>query len=123
MAYLLFHASVLNQRIAQIYYEMQDLESKQLIAELLTRSDFLDRFHRYASSVVLSLAYGKRMPRGDESEIKSVDEIMIPLMQPLRASGLWMCFYFSTHYLGFLRLRRNTVRTCIRSKLTSLKML
>ncbi|KAL2050798.1 hypothetical protein ABVK25_008859 [Lepraria finkii] len=96
------HASVLNQRIAQTYHVMQDLESKQLIAELLTRSDFSDRFHRYASSVVLSLAYGKRMPRGDESEIKSVDEIMIPLNAALASQWIVDVFPFLNALPGFL---------------------
>ena len=93
------HASVLNQRIAQTYHEVQDLESKQLISELLTRTDFSDRFHRYASSVILSLAYGKRMPRGDESEIKSVDEIMIPLNAALASQWIVDVFPFLDNIL------------------------
>ncbi|KAL6716882.1 hypothetical protein ACLMJK_004794 [Lecanora helva] len=96
------HNSVLNQRIAQTYHDMQDLESKQLINELLTRNDFSDRFHRFASSVILSLAYGKRMPRGDESEIKSVDEIMIPLNAALASQWIVDVFPFLNVLPSFL---------------------
>lgn len=96
------HAAVLNQRISQSYRDIQDLESKQLLSELLTRNDFSDRFHRFASSVVLSLAYGKRMPRGDEAEIKSVDEIMIPLNAALAGQWIVDIFPFLNNLPGFL---------------------
>lgn len=96
------HNSVLNQRIAQTYRDLQDLESKQLISELLHRSDFSHMFHRFASSVIMSLAYGKRMSRGDEAEIRTVDEIITPLNAALASQWIVDIFPFLNVLPGFL---------------------
>lgn len=69
-------AALLNIRMSALYRDVQDLESKQLVKEFLTRDDFAKRFHRYSSSLIFALAYGQRAPRGDEPEIQAVDTIM-----------------------------------------------
>lgn len=75
-AYHRLQGAFLTPRMSDRYRELQDLESKQLVAEFLTQSDFSNRFHRYSSSLTFALAYGKRMPHGDEPEVTGVDSIM-----------------------------------------------
>lgn len=78
-AYHRLQGSFLSPRMSDTYRELQDLESKQLVKEFLTQTDFSDRFHRYSSSLTFALAYGKRMPSGDEPEVTGVDKIMSSL--------------------------------------------
>ncbi len=68
--------SILHPRMSNTYQELQDLESKQLIVELLTTDDFFKRFHRYSTSLTFALAWGKRMPSGQEEEAKDIYRIM-----------------------------------------------
>lgn len=68
-------ASCLNIRVAQTYKPLQDLESKQLIHELLDDNDFAARYHRYTSSLMFALAYGRRSPNGDDEEILLADQV------------------------------------------------
>ena len=82
---------LLQARFAQQYVRLQDLESKQLMFELLsaTSEDWMDSFHRYSSSFTFGLAYGKRMPRGDEEEVKNVEELMNNFLYSARV-GTWI---------------------------------
>ena len=82
-------ASYLNIRISQAYCELQDVESKQLIYEMLSTSDFSDRYHRYSSSLIFALAYGRRLPTGDEPEIKAIDQVMENFLYAARV-GTWV---------------------------------
>lgn len=81
--------SYLNVRISQTYTILQDVESKQLIYELLSTSDFSNRFHRYSSSLIFALAYGKRLTSGDEPEIEAVGQVMENLVYAARV-GTWI---------------------------------
>ncbi|KAF2219786.1 cytochrome P450 [Elsinoe ampelina] len=74
--YRRLQGAFLSPRMSNTYRELQDLESKQLISEFLTKDDFFKRFHRYSSSLTFALAYGKRMPTGQEEEVKGVEKIM-----------------------------------------------
>ncbi|CAI6237227.1 unnamed protein product [Periconia digitata] len=74
--YRRLQGSFLSPRMSNTYRELQDLESKQLVSEFLTRDDFFKRYHRYSSSLTFALAYGKRMPTGQEEEVKGVELIM-----------------------------------------------
>lgn len=83
-------AAYLNIRVSQSYRVLQDLESKQLIFELLNPdADFSDRFHRYSSSLIFGLAYGRRLTRGDEPEIKAIDQVMENFLYAARV-GTWI---------------------------------
>ncbi|KAF7588995.1 hypothetical protein BBP40_004926 [Aspergillus hancockii] len=62
---------------------VQDTESKQMIYELLNAKDFTAHFQRYASSQIFSLAYGKRMPKVDEPEVRELDDIMNGILQSI----------------------------------------
>nr|WMY26074.1 AzoC [Aspergillus insulicola] len=54
-------ASLLTVTAAQKYEALQDLESKQLLFELLSQKDFSTRIQRYTSSLIYTLAYGERL--------------------------------------------------------------
>lgn len=83
-------ASFLNIRVSHSYRELQDLESKQLLYELLDPSaDFSDRYHRYSSSLIFALAYGRRLTRGDEPEAKAIDQVMDNFLYAARV-GTWV---------------------------------
>ncbi|KIW16839.1 hypothetical protein PV08_04029 [Exophiala spinifera] len=83
-------ASFLNIRVSQSYRVLQDLESKQLMFELLDPdADFSDRFHRYSSSLIFALAYGRRLTRGNEPEIKAIDLVMENFLYAARV-GTWI---------------------------------
>jgi cytochrome P450 len=66
----------LTLQLSQTYRPLQDLESRQLVREMLSTDNFSTRFHRYASSFMFSLLYGKRLPTGDEPEGKAVGEVV-----------------------------------------------
>ena len=82
---------LLHPRFAQQYVKLQDLESRQLMSELLTASedDWMGRFHRYSSSLIFGLAYGKRMPRGDEEEVQNIGQVMENILYSARV-GTWI---------------------------------
>ncbi|CAL5873185.1 uncharacterized protein PFLUO_LOCUS7454 [Penicillium psychrofluorescens] len=83
-------ASYLNIRVSQSYRDLQDLESKQLVHELLSPAvDFSDRYHRYSSSLIFALAYGRRLETGNEPEIKAIDQVMENFLYAARV-GTWL---------------------------------
>ncbi|CAZ84036.1 unnamed protein product [Tuber melanosporum] len=91
---------VINQNITNKYKGFQNLESAQLIKELADRpEDFFDSFHRYNSSVIFAMAYGKRMPRGDEEDVVAVDEITQNFLYSARL-GTWIVDSFP--FLNYL---------------------
>ncbi|KAK4941990.1 hypothetical protein LTR10_018171 [Elasticomyces elasticus] len=81
-------ASCLNIRVSQSYQPLQDLESKQLVYELLSTNDFKSRYHRYTSSLMFALAYGRRCPHGDEPEIQGADQVNANFLYAGRV-GTW----------------------------------
>ncbi|KAL6811405.1 putative O-methylsterigmatocystin oxidoreductase [Trichoderma sp. SZMC 28015] len=83
-------ASYLNIRVSQTYRELQDVESKQLLCELLVPGvDFSDRYHRYSSSLIFALAYGRRLETGSEPEVKAIDKVMENFLYAARV-GTWI---------------------------------
>lgn len=82
-------ASFLNVRISQSYTALQDIESKQLLYELLRTDDFSSSFHRYASSLIYALAYGKRLETTNLPEAKEVEQIMEGFLYAARV-GTWI---------------------------------
>jgi hypothetical protein len=55
---------------SQTYRLLQNLESRQLMREMLSMSDSPSRFHRYSASFMFSLVYRKRLPSGDGPKVK-----------------------------------------------------
>ncbi|KHN94886.1 Cytochrome P450 [Metarhizium album ARSEF 1941] len=80
------HASVLNVRVSDAYRPLHDLESRQLLLDL-SEADagerFAFHFFRYSASLIYSLAYGIRLPKGDEPEVKVAYQVMEELSQVL----------------------------------------
>jgi cytochrome P450 len=83
-------ASYLNIRVSQGYRELQDVESKQLLNDLLVPDvDFSDRYHRYASSLIFALSYGRRLSNGDEPEARAIEQVMTNFLYAARV-GTWI---------------------------------
>lgn len=79
----------LNNRTAQAYTTVQDLESKQVVLELLSTSDFSRCYNRSAASLIISLAYGKRLPRGDEPELLRIQQVLENFVHAAQI-GVWI---------------------------------
>lgn len=82
--------SFLNHKASQSYTVVQDVESKQVLYDLLSSNDFHHQFYRYTSSILFALGYGKRLPRGDEPESSAVAQVMRNLVAAGKV-GTWMC--------------------------------
>ncbi|KNG84853.1 hypothetical protein ANOM_007659 [Aspergillus nomiae NRRL 13137] len=61
--------ALLNPGLSKQYRELQDLESKQAIHELLQGNDVAHSFDRYMASVSFTLAYGLQLQRHDQHEV------------------------------------------------------
>jgi cytochrome P450 len=101
--YRRLQGSFLSPRMSNTYRELQDLESKQLISEFLTRDDFFKRYHRYSSSLTFALAYGKRMPTGQEEEVKGVELIMDNLNKAFITNWIVDSLPFLNHLPRFMK--------------------
>lgn len=77
------HTSLLTIQASQKYQVVQDVECKQMLHDLLGIEDFAGCFQRYASSQIFSLAFGKRMPRGDEPEVRELEEVMNGILESI----------------------------------------
>ncbi|EEP82797.1 predicted protein [Uncinocarpus reesii 1704] len=62
-------AAVLKPSMAIKYRGIQDLESKQLLFDLLHNEDFTQCLRRHASSLFLGIAYGHRFPEEDPESL------------------------------------------------------
>ncbi|RHZ60691.1 cytochrome P450 [Aspergillus thermomutatus] len=82
-------APVLSPRASPTYFPLQDLESKQLLHDLLSSNDFCKHFERFSTSVVYSLAYGIRLPTGDEQDIQDLRHIVHNFTYAARV-GTWI---------------------------------
>ena len=86
-------AAFLVPHMAQKYSDLQDIETRQVTYDFLHTNDFSTSFHRLASSLIFALAYGKRFPRGDETEIQEIDDLMTRLTEKM-TPGKWMVDIF-----------------------------
>lgn len=68
-------APVLSPRASKTYFPLQDLESKQLLFDLLSTDDFKKVYERYAGSLIYSLAYGIRLHTGNELMLKHAHQV------------------------------------------------
>ncbi|PYH43736.1 cytochrome P450 [Aspergillus saccharolyticus JOP 1030-1] len=85
------HSTLMNPRMVQRYQYLQDIESRQLLDDLLkgSTSDFGARIHRYSSSLLFALAYGQRLPTSDAFEIQENAHIAHHFIENL-AAGRWL---------------------------------
>jgi hypothetical protein len=76
-----------NIHASQAYRTLQDLESRQLLQDLVQSNDFSRAFRRYSSSLLFGLAYGKRIVRGNEPEMRELGEISQIMEKVLYEAG------------------------------------
>ena len=57
------------------YTPLQEMESKQLLSDFLTDSDFAKQFERYSISLIYSLTYGFRVKSGDDPSIHEIHKV------------------------------------------------
>jgi cytochrome P450 len=69
-------SNFLSNRQTRSYRHLQDVESKQLLYDLLGSKDFSGEFRRYNLSVIMTLAYGKRLESRMNREIKEFTQIL-----------------------------------------------
>ena len=69
-------SNFLSNRQTRRYRYLQDIESKQLLYDLLGSKDFSGEFRRFNLSIITTLAYGKRIESGMNREIKDVTKII-----------------------------------------------
>ncbi|OAG38046.1 hypothetical protein AYO21_07768 [Fonsecaea monophora] len=73
---------LLNITVSTSYQPIQDLESKQLVYDLLHDPEhFYDHNRRYSSSVILTVAYGHRMADWDNPLVKKIYSVVNNLQQ------------------------------------------
>ncbi|KAH8812310.1 cytochrome P450 [Xylogone sp. PMI_703] len=74
--------SLLNINISTSYQPVQDLESKQLMFDLLNDPDhFYDHNRRYSASVIITVTYGKRVPNWDDPLVKKIYAVLANFQQ------------------------------------------
>ncbi|CAO2648174.1 Nn.00g074410.m01.CDS01 [Neocucurbitaria sp. VM-36] len=69
-------ASVLSPRASACYTPIQDMESKQLLKNLLGSNDFPKQFERFTASVVYSVTFGLRIISGEEWQLQKSHECL-----------------------------------------------
>ena len=70
--------SLLSAKASESYQKIQDLESKQLVWEMLSTNDFTKSFQRFTASAMFTLAFGKALSKEDvkRDEIRHMDEMV-----------------------------------------------
>lgn len=76
--------SLLNSTSNKRYQYVQDIESKQVLHDLLTSQDFSSSFERYSTSLVYTLAYGIRLESITRPEIAEMRYIIHCLLDGLK---------------------------------------
>lgn len=69
-------APVLSPRASTCYTSIQDLESKQMLNNLLTSNDFPKQFELFAASIVYSITFGLRIVTSEEWQIQTSHECL-----------------------------------------------
>ncbi|KAJ5882381.1 uncharacterized protein N7529_001053 [Penicillium soppii] len=86
--YRRFQHSILNIQTIKSYRAAQDLESKQVLWEMLASDDFEKALARYAYSLGSTLNYGQRIADQDATEIKDAHELFHELIAELFSTNL-----------------------------------
>ncbi|KAN0071631.1 cytochrome P450 [Elaphomyces granulatus] len=68
-------SNFLSNRQVRSYQYLQDVESKQLLYDLLGSKDFSGEFRRFNLSVIMTLAYGKRLESKMSREVKEFAQL------------------------------------------------
>jgi cytochrome P450 len=68
-------ASFLKLELSTNYRDVQDMESKQLVHDLLTDGNFCSHFRRFTSSVMSTMAYGQRIESPNAKVINELADL------------------------------------------------
>jgi hypothetical protein len=68
-------SNFMSDRQIRSYRYLQDIESKQLLYDLLGSKDFSGEFRRFNLSIIMTLAYGKRVESRMNREIEVITQI------------------------------------------------
>jgi cytochrome P450 len=82
-------APVLSARASSCYKSIQDLESKQLLVNLLSTNNFAAQAHRFSASIVYSLGFGFRVETGEEWQMQANRECTEILLEACQV-GSWI---------------------------------
>ncbi|PLB48815.1 putative cytochrome P450 [Aspergillus steynii IBT 23096] len=70
--------------LVQSYRLLQDLESKQLVYELLSGRDFVPLFQRFAKSTPFTILFGKRLATTDSPEVQELEDLVQSLVGEIK---------------------------------------
>jgi cytochrome P450 len=76
--------SLLNSTVTKRYQHLQDIESKQVLHELLESNNFSQSFERYAASLHFTLAYGMRLESAQRPEISEMRYVINCLLDGMK---------------------------------------
>ncbi|KAM4056785.1 cytochrome p450 [Hirsutella rhossiliensis] len=83
----------LNTRKCCLYKPLQHLESCHLLFNLLSTNDFETELHRYSTSLILTLLYGRRIVTGQEPELEQIEQLLSEILQSA-SFGNWLVDVF-----------------------------
>lgn len=73
--------SLLNSRRCHLYSPLQELESRNLLYNLLSTNDFEPELYRCSSSLIFALLYGRRFQSGEETDLKETEHLATSALQ------------------------------------------
>lgn len=82
-------APLISPRASACYKPIQDMESKQLLFNLLCGKEFSSEFDRFAASVVYTLTFGLRIVDGNEWQLREGQECIKNLLKAAKP-GAWI---------------------------------
>lgn len=85
--------SLLNPRRSQLYCPLQELESGQLLYNLLSADHYEKEFHRYSASLIFALLYGKRFPTCGAEELQQIELLAEQIVKAV-SFGNWIVDIF-----------------------------
>ncbi|EPE33145.1 Cytochrome P450 [Glarea lozoyensis ATCC 20868] len=89
--------SVLNARVSQTYCALQELESTQLVFDMLSTNNFTDGFRRYSAGLIFALAYGKRIDNFASQDLKDLDQVIDNTLSTLQPGWIVDLFPILNH--------------------------
>ncbi|RDA87773.1 hypothetical protein CP532_2444 [Ophiocordyceps camponoti-leonardi (nom. inval.)] len=85
--------SFLSSSKSRLYRPLQELESRQLLFNLLSTGEYEAELYRFSSSLMFSLLYGKRFITGQEWDLKQTEELATSALQVV-SFGNWIVDIF-----------------------------
>jgi cytochrome P450 len=104
-----FQHSILNPEMSKSYRPLLDLESKQVLRDMVTSNDFDKSFSRYAHSLSSNLNFGKARLKHDAIEIKETEDLIQGFFTELTSTNLLFdSIPFFGHFLNWVLGRESS---------------